>query len=121
MNTARTRTRNVLIAALMPLFAAPLASQADVAHTDVAMDACVNAFVASSLEKERPYTVRKQDTATTPLDLQARAYRISLTATGKHSGKKFAKATCIVDRDGVVLSLNGKPYSSAAVARVSKR
>ena len=119
MNTARTRTRNVLIAALMPLFAAPLASHADVA--DPAMDACVNAFVASSLEKERPYTVQTQDSVTTPLDLQARAYRISLTATGKHSGKKVAKATCVVDRDGVVLSLNGKPYSATAVAQISKR
>ena len=120
MNTIRNRTRNILIAALVPLFAAPLA-QAEVAHYDAAMDACISAFVSSSLEKERPYTVQKQESTTTPLDLQARAYRISLTATGKTSGRKVAKATCIVDRDGVVLSLNGKPYSSTAVAQVSKR
>jgi hypothetical protein len=121
MNTSslRTRTTKSLCVALLPLFAA--ATQADTvgAHSDAAMDACINAFVSSSLEKERPYTVQKTESAASPLDLQARAYRIALTATGKTSGKKVAKATCVVDRSGVVLSLNGKPYSSTALAQTT--
>jgi hypothetical protein len=120
-STLRTRTRKTLLVALLPLFAAPLVTQADTvgAHSDAAMDACVNAFVSSSLEKERPYTVQKSESAASPLDQHARAYRIALTATGKTSGKKVAKATCVVDRSGVVLSLNGKPYSSTALAQTT--
>jgi len=123
MNTASliSRTRKSLLVALLPVFAAPLAAQADVvgAHSDAAMDACINAFVSTSIEKERPYTVHKNESAASPLDQHARAYRIALTATGKTSGKKVAKATCVVDRSGVVLSLNGKPYSSNKVAQTT--
>jgi hypothetical protein len=47
-----------------------------------------------------------------PVDQYTRAYRISLSAKGKTSGKEVAKATCVVDRSGVVLALNGKPYAA---------
>lgn len=118
-SSLRTRTTKSLLVALLPLFAAVTQADTVGAHSDAAMDACINAFVSSSLEKERPYTVQKTDSAASPLDLQARAYRIALTATGKTSGKKVAKATCVVDRSGVVLSLNGKPYSSTALAQTT--
>lgn len=118
-STLRTRTTKTLVAALLPLFAAVTQADTISAHSDAAMDACVNAFVSSSLEKERPYTVQKNESAASPLDQHARAYRIALTATGKTSGKKVAKATCVVDRSGVVLSLNGKPYSSTALAQTT--
>lgn len=94
------------------LIAAPVASHAG---EQDAMNACVKAFVTTSLEKERPYTVKTEDAAPSTITQSARNYRISLKATGKHSGAKVAKAECIVDRDGVVLSLNGKAYEPADV------
>jgi hypothetical protein len=110
---AVTRTRTLVISAL--LLAAPVLSHAS---QDTAMNACVKAFVSTNLEKERPFTVRTQDSVETPVDRYASAYRISLTATGKHSRKQVAKATCLVDRNGVVLALNGKPYAGAGQEQI---
>jgi len=104
---AVSRTCTVIVSAL--LFAAPVLSHA---NEDAAMNACVKAFVSSSLEKERPFTVKTEESVNSALDQHARAYRIALKATGKNSGKQVAKATCVVDRSGVVLSLNGKPYGT---------
>lgn len=116
MNTA-ARTKTFLLAALLPCLAAPLASQADPLGTrsDVAMDACVKAFVSTNLEKERPFTVRKEE-STSPTDMYSRAYRIRMTAVGKDTGKRVAQATCVVDREGVVLSMDGKPFATPALA-----
>lgn len=100
--------RTTLIASAL-ILTAPVLSHAG---QDVAMDACVKAFVNASLEKERPYTVRTEESTYTPVDLQARAFRIELKATGKDSGKNFGKAVCVVDRNGEVLSFNGKAYKS---------
>jgi hypothetical protein len=107
MNT-RLRTRNFVLAAALPLFAAPVLSHAEsaTAKADATLDACVKAFVSTNFEKERPYSVVTTDT--NHFDPQAAAYRISLTATGKQSGKKLAKATCVVDRSGVTLTTDGK-------------
>lgn len=110
------RTRVLLSSAVLPLFAAPLLSHADAPASDAAMDACVKAFVSSKFEKERPYSVVTKETST--YDRDASTYRISLTATGKHSGKKFAKATCVVDRGSVVLSMNGRSYDVPVQATV---
>lgn len=108
MTAARLRTL-IISAALLATPALSHASQ------ETAMNACVQAFVSSNLEKERPYTVKTQQAVQTPLDQHVRSYRVSLKATGKTSGKQLAKATCVVDRSGVVLSLNGKPYGSEAI------
>jgi hypothetical protein len=99
--------RILVISAL--LLTAPVLSHA---NEDAAMNACVKAFVSSSLEKERPYTVKTQESVVSPVDQYTRAYRIALSAKGKTSGKQVAKATCVVDRSGVVLALNGKPYAA---------
>lgn len=107
-----TRTQSFLITAL--LLTAPMLAQA---NSDAAMDACVKAFVSTSLEKERPFSVRKEEPADSPIDqYNSRAYRISLKAVGKDSGKQVAKATCVVDRSGVVLSMNGKSLATPTLA-----
>jgi hypothetical protein len=106
-----TRTQSFLITAL--LLTAPMLTQA---NSDAAMDACVKAFVSTSLEKERPFSVRKEESVDSPIDQHSRAYRISLKAVGKHSGKQVAKATCVVDRSGVVLSMNGKSLATPTLA-----
>lgn len=111
-----SRTRNLLLCAALPLLAAPLLTHADATADEAAMDACVKAFVSSKFEKDRPYSVVTKTTSS--YDAAASSYRISLTATGKHSGKKFAKATCVVDRGSVVLTMNGKSYDLPVEATV---
>lgn len=104
------------IAASVALLALPVASRADV-DADAAMDACVQAFVSANLPKDQPVSVRKIDTIDGPLAVQDRAYRIVLTATGKTSGKKLARATCIVDRDGQIVALNGRSATPRLASR----
>ena len=60
--------------------------------------------------------MRRTDSASSPLTTLNRTYKIQLTAVGKDSGKQFAMATCITDRNGAVLSLNGKPFATPALA-----
>ncbi len=110
---AVSRTRTLVISAL--LLATPVLSHAS---QEAAMNACVKAFVSSNLEKERPFTVRTEEASATPLDQHVRAYRVALKATGKHTGKQVAKATCVVDRSGVVLALNGKPYAGVGQEQI---
>ena len=107
MNTAR---KLILLSVTAPLFAAPAVSFADEA---AAMNACVNAFVNTSLPKEQKVRSTKLLTPRTPADLNSHTYRINLTANGVASGKQFAKSTCIVARDGTVISLDGKPVTIA--------
>jgi hypothetical protein len=111
------KTLNTLfgsIAASVALLALPVASRAD---ADAAMDACVQAFVSANLPKDQPVSVRKIDTIDGPLAVQDRAYRIVLTATGKTSGKKLARATCIVARDGQIVALNGRSPAPRLASR----
>lgn len=110
---AVARTRALVISAL--LLSTPALSHAS---QEAALNACVKAFVSSSLEKDRPFTVQTRESAETPLDQQVRAYRIAVKATGKHSGKQVAKGTCVVDRNGVVLALNGKPYAGVGQEQI---
>jgi hypothetical protein len=95
--------------------AAPFASQAH--NDDVAMDSCINAFVAANLPKEQPVTVRKEDFAASPISIHARAYKIMVSAKGVKSGKHLARGTCIVDRSGQVTALNGKPLPQKLASR----
>lgn len=110
---AVSRTRTLVISAL--LLTAPVLGHAS---QTTAMDACVKAFVSTSLEKERAFTVRTQEAVETPVSRMSGTYRISLSATGKHTGKQVAKATCVVDRKGVVLALNGKPFADVGPAQI---
>ncbi|MFL6620827.1 MAG: hypothetical protein ACJ8MH_19620 [Povalibacter sp.] len=103
-----SRTKTLLVTSLMPLFAAPMLAHA-ATPADASLDACVKAFVSTKFEKERRYSVVTTDAS--DFDPQARSYRISLEAKGKQTGKKLAKATCVVDHSGVVLSMNGKSYA----------
>ena len=103
-----------LIAATLAL-AAPFATQAH--NYDAAMDSCINAFVASSLPKEQPVKIKKEDTVSSPLSMHARAYKIVVSAKGVESGKYLARGTCIVDRSGSVIALNGKPLTQKLASR----
>lgn len=108
-------TKSLSIAAATMLLAAPFTSQAGT--DDAAMDACINAFVAANLPKEQPVTVRKEEVAASPISIHARAYKIIVSATGVESGKRLARGTCLVNRAGQVVALNGKPLPTKLAAR----
>ena len=103
------------IAAATAALAAPFATQAS--SYDAAMDSCINAFVASSLPKAQPVKIRKEDGVNSPLAVHARASKILVSAKGVKSGKYLARGTCIVDRSGEVIALNGKPFTQTLAAR----
>jgi hypothetical protein len=111
---SRTSSKTLLCAAaLLPLLAVPALSHAD---ADQAFDACIKAFITTRLEKDRPVTVKREDSVSSPIETLSRTQKITLTAVGKESGKRFAKATCVADRNGTVLSLNGKSFATPALA-----
>lgn len=116
MNKLSTRiVKSLSFAAATCALAAPFATQAH--NDDAAMDSCINAFVASSLPKEQPVRIKKDEGTVTPLSIQARAYKIVVSAKGVESGKYIARGTCIVDRSGAVIALNGKPLTQTLAAR----
>jgi hypothetical protein len=115
MNAAR---KLILVAASVPLFAAPAVSFANEA---AAMDACVNAFVSANLPKEQKIHSKILDQTHSPLDIHARYYKIVLSAKGVESGKQVATGTCIVKQDGTLVSVNGKAAPSAALATLTSR
>lgn len=91
------------------LLIAPMFSHADTAvDSDMAMDACVKAFISTNVEKARPITVKKEEFIGSAFARHNRTGRISMKAVDNSSGEQVAKATCVFDRSGV-MSMNGKP------------
>ena len=108
-------TKSLSIAAATVMLATPFTSYAG--SDDVAMDACINAFVSANLPKEQPVTVRKEEVSVSPISIHARSYKIVVNATGVESGKRLARGTCIVNRAGEVIALNGKPLPTKLASR----
>lgn len=100
--------RTGAIAAATSLLAVSAHADSPAARAERAMDDCVAAFVAAKLPKEQPLRIEKQGYVASPLDAQQRAYKIVVTATGAHSGKRLARSTCLVDRNGTLIAINGK-------------
>ena len=109
--------RTQLVTALLPLLALPTLVQADSA--DPKMDACIQAFVNSSLEKDRPVTIRKLASFSNAADPNARQQTIHISARTKNSGKRVAHGTCVVNGDEIVLTLNGQPAQTTKVAQAA--
>jgi hypothetical protein len=112
----RRASRPLLAMAALALLGSPLDSRADAAQQ--AADACVQAFVAASLPKRR-VIVDKQNVSSGPLDAHSRTYRIVMTATGVTSGRQIAKSTCVANRNGEVIALNGKRPSQLVQAAIA--
>ena len=113
--TSTRIAKSLSLAAATLLLAVPFTSQAS--DYDAAMDSCINAFVASNLPKEQPVTVRKEVAVSSPIAVHARAYKIVVSAKGKESGKYLARGTCVVNRAGEVVALNGKPLPTKLASR----
>lgn len=107
--------KSLSLAAATVMLAVPFTSQAS--NHDAAMDACINAFVAANLPKEQPVTVRKEEVASSPISIHSRSYKIVVNATGVESGKRLARGTCIVNRSGEVIAVNGKAPTTKLAAR----
>jgi hypothetical protein len=115
----RGAMRHAAVVTAMGLLGSPLASHAN--PSEQAINACVQAFVAANLPKEQRVVVDKQSIAREPLDQRSRTYRISLAATGATSGRQIAKGTCIADRNGEIIRLNGRrPTQLSQTASASK-
>jgi hypothetical protein len=109
--------RPILAVATLALLGSPLASRADT--FGLAMDACVQAFVAANLPKEQPVVVDKTSLVSSPLDGQSSTHRIVLIATGKTSGRQIAKSVCVANRAGKVIEMNGRRPPQLAAATVA--
>lgn len=105
------------VAAALSLLATPLVHADD----EAAVDACVKAFVAASVPAQHPITVQMMDAAPSESDDRSRPYKIVLTATGLRSGERLATGTCLVDRKGEAVSLNGRRLSAYAAESNSHR
>jgi len=116
MNILSTRiAKSLSFAVAIVALAAPLATQAH--NYDAAMDSCIDAFVTSSRLKERALKVNKGDGISSPLSVHSRSYKIVVTAKGMESGKYLARGTCIIDRSGAVVALNGRPLTQKLASR----
>jgi hypothetical protein len=109
--------RTQLVTALLPLLALPTLVQAESA--DPKMDACIEAFVNSNVDKDRTVTVRKLASFGTAVDPHARHQTIFISARTKHSGKRVAQGTCVIDGDEMVLTMNGKPTQTTKLAQAA--
>jgi hypothetical protein len=110
------RATRLALIAMLPIAAAPLVSFADSTN---AMNACVQAFLASDVAKDRKVTVQKEtDSVPRPLALSG-LYRIEVVAKGRHSGQQVARIVCEADKKGNIVALNGRPTSAPAVASVA--
>jgi hypothetical protein len=82
-------------------------------YADAAMDACIEAFVAERVPKDRAVRVRKLSGSNA---YTTGTQRITLTAKGSKSGKEIASATCIVSDRGDSVSLQDTQESSTLAA-----
>ena len=104
----RTLLPTTSAAVLLILSAAPAA------HADAAMDACIDAFVAEHVPKDRKLKIRRVG----PFNTSATGEeRITLTAKGARSGTPLASATCIVNGDGSSVTLADASTTVAANVR----
>lgn len=113
MNATRSAQ---IIAALLPLVASPALVHAEPAP-DPKMEACIQAFLEASVEKDRPVTVRRLVDFDNSFNPSARQQTIHVSARLKGSGKRVATATCEIDGDRLVLTVDGKRPVMTKVAQ----
>ncbi len=80
------------------------------ARADSAMDACIDAFVAEHVPKDRTVKIRKLGTSQAIKGEE----RILLTAKGARSGTSIAAAKCVVSSDGENVALYDERTTIAA-------
>lgn len=73
-------------------------------HADSAMDACIEAFVAERVPKDRAIKIRKLEGSSVSF-AAPQSDRITLTASGAKSGIRIASATCVVTQGGDSIAL----------------
>jgi len=110
------RAKRLALAALLPVVVAPVISNAD---SGAAMDACVQAFLATELPKDQKVVVRKDlDSLRGPVAVSG-LYRIEVVA--KTSGKQIARTVCHANGSGQIVAINGHTPAVSPSALVSSR
>ena len=108
------RTNSLVLAALIA--AAPAATLAD--NRASAVDACIQAFLASDVAKDRKVTVQTGDySMPRPIALSG-LYQVEVVAKGRQSGQQLARVVCQANSKGQIVAINGRPASST-VAKVA--
>ena len=108
------KSRNVL--SISSAFATLLIATAPSAsYADATMDACIEAFVAEHVPKDRKVRVRTY--RSTGSYGSPASERILLNAKGAKSGTQIAAATCIVDGSSISLESTSEPTTVASTAR----
>jgi hypothetical protein len=107
MNTRRSLT----VLSATTLLALPFATQA---ASDHAMEACIKAFVGASFADQKVTIYRKPALATTFSGHDTHTSTIDLVAARRDSGKEFAHATCVVNSNGVVTTMQGTTPDAVA-------
>lgn len=84
------------------------------AHTDAAIDACVQAFLSSDVAKGRKVTVRTPAAYSytpRPLLLTSRS-TVQVVAKGRDSGKQIARIVCETNGRGEIITVHGRPAAA---------
>jgi hypothetical protein len=116
MNTCKHTALWIAIAVPLCLGSALSVADSKAARSEMAMAACVKAFVSTSVPKDRQVAVRTENRAASMVIPRNRPYSIALTATSRTSGEQLAAATCRTNRSGTVIAMNGKSVPTLAAA-----
>lgn len=113
-----SRAKYLAIAALLPVLAAPVASQA---NSGAAMDACVQAFLTTDVAKDRNVVVQKDaQSLVGPISMSG-LYKIEVVARGRQSGKQIGRVVCHANSSGQIVALNGRPVNgNSSLASLSR-
>jgi predicted Zn-dependent protease len=105
-----------------PLAMASLAAvlTAPLSHAEPALDACIQAFVQSTLPPDQPVKIRKMSDASSPLDTYGATREVLIDARITRTGQRIAQATCTVNWKGEVIALNGAPYKQRIATALDK-
>jgi hypothetical protein len=110
------RVSSLVLAALVA--AAPTATFADTRAT--AVDACIQAFLASDIAKDRKVTVQK-DAYSMPRPIALSGlYQVEVVAKGRQSGQRLARIVCEADSKGQIVAINGRPASAVATVAATR-
>ena len=108
------KSRNVLSIS-SPFATLLIAATPSPSYADSGMDACIEAFVAEHVPKDR--TVRVRTYRSAGAYASGPSGRITLNAKGARSGTQIAAATCIVDGSSISLESTSEPTTVASPAR----
>lgn len=112
------RAKPLALAALLPVFAAPVLAHADSVTATVA---CIQSVVAAEVPKDKKVAARKdRGSVRGPVATTGR-YRIEVVAKTMDSGKELARAVCHANGSGEIVAINGRAPGTSTSTLVTRR